>query len=90
MSRTLRTAGRPAAGAQAELQVGTGWETCNPFEAGSALPRVRRGEYRRFDVLCGMEPLMVGGSTTGEIHFGAHSDVPPPLRWLRRAAPPPP
>lgn len=34
----------------------------------------------RFELLCAMEPLMVGGSTTGEIHFGAHSDVPPPLR----------
>lgn len=24
---------------------------------------------------------MVGGSRTGEIHFGRHTDVPPPLRF---------
>ncbi|KAL4429361.1 hypothetical protein ABPG77_005135 [Micractinium sp. CCAP 211/92] len=37
--------------------------------------------WGRYDLLCTMEPLMVGGSTTGEIHFGAHSNVPPPLRF---------
>lgn len=28
---------------------------------------------------------MVGGSTTGEIHFGRHSDAKPPLRWVCNA-----
>jgi hypothetical protein len=34
----------------------------------------------RYELLGQMEPLMVGGSTTGEIHFGRHTDLPPPLR----------
>lgn len=29
---------------------------------------------------------MVGGSTTGEIHFGRHTDVPPPMRLVGAAA----
>lgn len=29
---------------------------------------------------------MVGGSTTGEIHFGRHTDVPPPLRCASACA----
>ncbi|KAL4458639.1 hypothetical protein ABPG75_013504 [Micractinium tetrahymenae] len=37
--------------------------------------------WGRFNLLSSMEPLMVGGSTTGEIHFGKHSDVAPPLRF---------
>jgi len=37
----------------------------------------------RYELLCEMEPLLVGGSTTGEIHFGRHTDVQPPLRYVQ-------
>ena len=38
--------------------------------------------HGRYELLEKMEPLMVGGSTTGEIHFGRHSDAKPPLRCV--------
>ncbi|PSC71016.1 cysteine desulfurase [Micractinium conductrix] len=37
--------------------------------------------WGRFNLLSKMEPLMVGGSTTGEIHYGMHTDVAPPMRF---------
>eukprot|EP00887_Chlorella_sp_A99_P003092 scaffold9.g3092.t1 len=37
--------------------------------------------HKTYEVLNEMEPLIVGGSTAGEIHYGMHTDVPPPLRF---------
>lgn len=74
--------------ARALLLARAGAQQCPPAVRGRAQTSRPRSNWLtagwcctcRYELLEKMEPLMVGGSTTGEIHFGRHSDAKPPLR----------